>query len=101
MRVVAREQLSKAHRTKATERELSAERVGCVQLAGLHAPVRTRMSLCSTGVVRSSSRLVLRRQRLHLADRFASSYCSLAYSALACFRMGMSESASFQRVRKS
>ena len=28
-------------------------------------------------------------------------YCSLAYSALACFRMGMSGSASFQRARKS
>src|SRR5207253_1504343 len=27
-------------------------------------------------------------------------YCSFAYSALASFRMGMSESASFQRVRK-
>src|SRR5439155_895412 len=27
-------------------------------------------------------------------------YCSFAYSALACFRMGMSGSASFQRVRK-
>ena len=26
---------------------------------------------------------------------------SLAYSALACFRMGMSESASFQRAKKS
>ncbi len=25
-------------------------------------------------------------------------YCSFAYSALACFRMGMSGSASFQRV---
>jgi hypothetical protein len=33
-----------------------------------------------------------KRPRLH---------CSLAYSALACFRMGMSGSASFQRVRKS
>ena len=30
-----------------------------------------------------------------------SSHCSFAYSALACFRMGMSGSASFQRVRKS
>jgi hypothetical protein len=29
------------------------------------------------------------------------SYCSFAYSALASFNMGMSESASFQRVRKS
>jgi hypothetical protein len=29
------------------------------------------------------------------------SYCNLAYSAFACFRMGMSGSASFQRVRKS
>ena len=28
-------------------------------------------------------------------------YCNFAYSALACFRMGMSGSASFQRVRKS
>src|SRR5438874_1225399 len=28
-------------------------------------------------------------------------YCSFAYSALACFRMGMSGSASFQRARKS
>jgi Phage integrase family len=29
------------------------------------------------------------------------SYCNFAYSALACFRMGMSGSASFQSVRKS
>jgi hypothetical protein len=29
------------------------------------------------------------------------SYCSLAYSVFASFRMGMSGSASFQRVRKS
>jgi len=28
-------------------------------------------------------------------------YCSFAYSALACLRMGMSASASFQRVKKS
>jgi len=28
-------------------------------------------------------------------------HCSFAYSALACFRMGMSGSASFQRLRKS
>src|ERR1700687_1021862 len=28
-------------------------------------------------------------------------HCSFAYSALACFRMGISGSASFQRVRKS
>jgi len=28
-------------------------------------------------------------------------YCNFAYSALACFRMGISGSASFQRVRKS
>ena len=27
-------------------------------------------------------------------------HCSLAYSALACFRMGMMGSASFQRVRR-
>ena len=34
-------------------------------------------------------------------SRQRDAYCSFAYSALACFRMGMSESASFQRVRKS
>jgi len=34
-------------------------------------------------------------------ERTFSSYCSFAYSALACLRMGMSESASFQSVRKS
>ena len=33
--------------------------------------------------------------------KFSGHYCRFAYSALACFRMGMSESASFQRVRKS
>jgi len=33
--------------------------------------------------------------------RHSRCYCSFAYSALACFRMGMSESASFQSVRKS
>ena len=32
---------------------------------------------------------------------FALNYCSFAYSALACLRMGMSGSASFQIVRKS
>ena len=31
----------------------------------------------------------------------ARDYCSLAYSALACFRMGMSSSASFHNARKS
>src|SRR5207244_12323338 len=37
------------------------------------------------------------------SQRFSewSSYCSLTYSALACFRMGMSGSASFQRAKKS
>ena len=27
-------------------------------------------------------------------------YCNFAYSAFACFKMGISESASFQRLRK-
>ena len=30
-----------------------------------------------------------------------SRYCKFAYSAFACFRMGMSGSASFQRAKKS
>src|SRR5580698_1976950 len=33
--------------------------------------------------------------------RFTAAYCNFAYSALASFRMGMSGSPSFQRVRKS
>lgn len=36
-----------------------------------------------------------------LAGCLGSSYCILAYSALACLRTGMSGSASFQRVKKS
>jgi len=35
----------------------------------------------------------------HRSERW--NYCSFAYSALACFRMGMSGSASFQRLKKS
>ncbi|HTU40921.1 MAG TPA: hypothetical protein VMF10_04390, partial [Candidatus Aquilonibacter sp.] len=35
------------------------------------------------------------------AMRTSFAYCSLAYSALACLRMGISGSAFFQRVRKS
>ena len=35
------------------------------------------------------------------ASRFAGNYCNFAYSALACLRTRMSESASFQSVRKS
>lgn len=35
------------------------------------------------------------------AARTLPSYCSFAYSALACFRIGTSGSASFQSVRKS
>jgi hypothetical protein len=31
---------------------------------------------------------------------YLTGYCSFAYSALASFRMGMSGSASFQKVRK-
>jgi hypothetical protein len=33
----------------------------------------------------------------HLVGRSLKHYCSFAFSALACFRMGMSGSASFQR----
>jgi hypothetical protein len=36
-----------------------------------------------------------------MGGRSAGNYFSFAYSALASFRMGMSESASFQIVRKS
>jgi len=57
---------------------------------------------------------VMAAQKMHAGRRFVSNpdivmesqgglfgYCSFAYSALASFRMGMSGSASFQRVRKS
>ena len=36
-----------------------------------------------------------------LSGSFTDNYCSCACSALACFRMGMSGSASFQSVKKS
>jgi len=39
--------------------------------------------------------------RVMVSAEWPSRYCSFAYSALACFRMGMSGSASFQSVRKS
>ena len=45
-----------------------------------------------------ANRSVLIRLCLH---KFSTDYCIFAYSALACFRMGMSGSASFQRVRNS
>jgi hypothetical protein len=38
---------------------------------------------------------------LQMTRARSAGYCSFAYSALACFRMGMSGSASFQSVRKS
>jgi len=44
------------------------------------------------------SRTVSARRRMGQVPR---SHSNLAYSALACFRIGMSGSASFQRVRKS
>jgi hypothetical protein len=50
---------------------------------------------------------VISRQMVPLPMKKGSSkqeragYCSLAYSALACFRIGISESAFFQRLRKS
>ena len=39
--------------------------------------------------------------RLETTTMVLSAYGSFAYSAFACFRMGMSGSASFQRVKKS
>ena len=41
------------------------------------------------------------RHNLSCPAKFAINHCNLVYSDLACFRMGMSESASFQSVRKS
>jgi hypothetical protein len=46
----------------------------------------------------SVGRLCVAPARHNLSSR---AHCNFAYSALACFRMGMSGSASFQRVRKS
>ena len=53
-----------------------------------------------TSITRSTIKDDKDRNRDH--DRgFPFAYCNFAYSALASFRMGMSGSASFQRVRKS
>ena len=35
------------------------------------------------------------------AEKLTGHYCNLEYSVLACFKMGMSGSAPFQRARKS
>ena len=40
-------------------------------------------------------------QLLRFKSLSAGNYCSFAYSALACFKMGMSGSPSFHKVRKS
>ena len=51
----------------------------------------------------STSRLpVIRQPQAAIGElRAIPVYCSLAYSALACFRIGMPGSASLQRARKS
>jgi hypothetical protein len=54
----------------------------------------------------NTKEILLRIVRQPLAEakpepRVPHVYCSLAYSTLASFRMGMSGSAPFQRVRKS
>ena len=47
--------------------------------------------------------LLIYRSTLTMKEdlQLSASYCSLAYSALASFRMGMSGSESFQRAKKS
>ncbi len=50
------------------------------------------------GLMTRAAKLALHSKR---RGRTFYGYCSLAYSALASFRMGRSGSASFQRVRKS
>jgi hypothetical protein len=47
------------------------------------------------------ARVVANRPHPELLQRSMGSYCSFAYSASACLKMGMSVSASFQSVRKS
>ena len=50
---------------------------------------------------REEVNIVLNRLMRYRESQDHEGYCNFAYSALACFGMGMSGSASFQRVRKS
>lgn len=53
------------------------------------------------GVRISESTKSVHKNNGEFEGRERGSYCNLAYSAFACFKMGMSGSASFQSVRKS
>ena len=66
-------------------------------------PHRSRIKLASKcGMTGVQGKRVIdgRPETLRRSSSFVAQ-CSLAYSALACLRIGMSGSASFQRVRKS
>jgi hypothetical protein len=61
-------------------------------------PINSRGTPSSGEHVRSTHRV---SQRKDGKTRKDGNHCSLAYSALASLRMGMSGSASFQRTKKS
>jgi hypothetical protein len=55
----------------------------------------------SFGTGRTRDGKLARMRAPSQTERPERTHCNFAYSALACFRMGMSGSASFQRARKS
>ena len=59
----------------------------CEQMKETRASQRDRYGVCRGGELDPRS--------------FPNGYCNLAYSSLACFRIGMPGSASFHNVRKS
>jgi hypothetical protein len=83
-------------------------RFGCFPPRRAWAGLNERAPMQDSGVLSGTSCFGLSyradRSRFyinHTSEALFPSYCSFAYSALDSFRMGMSGSASFQRVRKS
>jgi len=93
---------------KAWENEMAAIKA---RIAELEAILRSKgvQRRRSAGLQTRSAEKPLKKKKggdFHLVQGFRSrlerrSYCNFAYSALACCKIGISGSASFQRVRKS
>ena len=79
-----------------------AESMACLKV-GVTSPLHSLSLRKDEGKAHTLVIALLQQLRsvIELVEDVTEGYCSFAYSALASFRMGMSGSASFQRVRKS
>jgi hypothetical protein len=87
----------------AQETPLSDKQIACLDrllFGGMGSRTDLWFDPASVGDQANSVNAGLDRQKDGLSTIALKIYCNLAYSALACCRMGISGSASFQRVRK-